>query len=202
MTESLPTSSNYNSNQFQSRNLNQALTDFSTKDWTNCRKVMKGELTCYYCVDVKGVNQEECMYVSSSNPKSIKLERHESKNYDIDSRRPSPTFPTIISTTLGHSAPLKVAPVVPDKRERFARLRMGRPLVPTRATKEETAEPLVTPKTSLDYFGGDLSNPSSSNFKKTIKRTIINKKKNHFDDYLPAESRAIAFESHVMHKNY
>lgn len=164
---------------------------------------MKGELTCYYCVDVKGVNQEECMYVSSSNPKSIKLERHESKNYNHDSRRPSPTFPTIISTTLGHSAALKVAPVVPDKRERFARLRMGRPLVPTKATKEETAEPLVTPKTSFEFhLGDDLSNPSSSNFKKTIKRTIINKKKRHFDDFLPAESRAIAFETHVMHEHY
>lgn len=204
LIELLPTSNHNSNNQFQSRNLNQALTDFSTKDWSNCRKVMKGELTCYYCKDANGANQEECMFVSSSNPKSLKLEHHESKSYDHNSRSPLPTIPTIISTTLGHSAALKVAPVVPNKREQFARLRMARPLMPTKATKAELAEPLVTPKPSLAFhFGDDLSSPPSSNFKKTIKRTILSKKKKITDDFLlPSESRAIKFESHVHHDNF
>lgn len=186
-------------NQFKSRNLNQALTDFNTKDWSKCNKVMKGELTCYYCKDAVGATQEECMFVSSTNPKNIRVERHETKNYDTNSQRPAPTVPSLVSTTIGHSAALKAAP----KPERFARLRMARPLMPTKASKIETAEPLVTPKTSLEsYFGDDSTNPTSSNFKKTIKRTILSKTKKFTDDYIPAESRAIAFESHVNHENF
>jgi hypothetical protein len=143
------------------------------------------------------------MFVSSTNPKNIRVERHESKNYDTNSFKPSPTLPSIVSTTIRHSAPLKIAPIVPDNKSRFARLRMARPLMPTKASKIETAEPLVTPKTSIEsYFGDDLTNPTASNFKKTIKRTILNKKKSVIDDFIPAESRAIAFESHVKHENY
>lgn len=202
LIELLP-KSQISGNQFQSRNLNQALTDFKTKDWSKCKKVMKGELTCYYCKDAVGATQEECMFVSSTNPKNIRVERHETKNYDTNSRRPAPTVPSIVTTTIKHSAPLKVAPVVPDNKSRFAsRLRMARPLMPTKASKIETAEPLVTPKSSIiSFFGDDLNNPTASNFKKTIKRTIVNKKKV-TDDFIPAESRAIAFESHVKHENY
>jgi hypothetical protein len=199
LIELLPTQSyNNKNNQFQARNLNQALTDFETKDWSNCNKVMKGELTCYYCKDARGATQEECMFVSSTNPKNIKVERKENIKYDFNSRKPQSTVPTIISTTIGHSAPIKIAPIVPNKQEKFARLRMARPLMPTKATKADTAEPLVTPKSSFELHFGEELQPTVSSFKKTIKRTILNKKKK-VTDFIPLESRVVAFESHVNH---
>lgn len=166
--------------QFQSKNLNEALTDFNTKDWSKCNKVMKGEMTCYYCKDAKGATQEECMFVSASNPKNIKLERHESTKYDTNSRSPSSTSATIVAAPSYKSSQLRSDP---SKKEQFARLRMGRPLVPT---KSSFVEPLVTPASS------------EQTYKKTIKRTISHKTKK-IDDYIPAESRAIAFESHIAH---
>ncbi|XP_053683850.1 uncharacterized protein LOC128733958 [Sabethes cyaneus] len=42
------------------------LADFETRDWSNCKKGMKNDLTCYTCTDKNGVKHEECMYVSES----------------------------------------------------------------------------------------------------------------------------------------
>lgn len=181
---------------FESRNLNQAFSDFKTKDWSNCNKIMKGDMTCYYCKDHKGAVQEECMFISASNPKNFKVERHESKKYDNTKKQATTTKkPT---TFPARSAALKVAPIVGDKKERFARMRVGRPLMPTRATMKSTAEPLVTPKTSLNPNNHD--DYQNSKNKKTIKRTVsIKQKVFDSDHYQPAESRAIHFESHVRH---
>lgn len=184
---------------FESRNLNQAYSDFKTKDWSNCNKLMKGEMTCYYCKDHKNAVQEECMFISASNPKNFKVERHETKNYDNSRKAPTPTKKPYYQSPTERSQSLRVSPiVVPDKRERFARLRVGRPLVPTRPSIKSTAEPLVTPKTSLNPNTHD--DYLNTNSKKAIKRTIsIRKKVFDNDFYQPAESRAIHFESHVRH---
>ena len=184
--------------QFESKNLNQALTNFNTKDWKNCNKIMKGDMTCYYCKDHKGAVQEECMFISASNPKNYKVERHESMKYD-NTKKPS------------KSSAYKIAPVTPqpdffaekpedqDKKQRFARLRIGRPLMPTRASVKSTAEPLVTPKSSF-VDPNEHDDYSSSPNKKTIKRTVaIRKKVFDNDRYEPAESRAISFRSFVRH---
>jgi hypothetical protein len=192
--------------QFKSKNLNQALTDFTTKDWSKCNKVMKGEMTCYYCKDAKGATQEECMFISSTNPKNIKLERHEATKYDINSRRPTSTVKTTITSSEPiKSAPLKVAPVLPQNHEKFARLRMARPLMPTKASYTN-AEPLVTPNPSLNP--ADFDTFDYSNKKKTIKRTVSNKKRivddffpvDYHTDFLPSESRVVAFETHIRHQ--
>lgn len=189
---------------FESRNLNQAFSDFKTKDWSNCNKIMKGDMTCYYCKDHKSAVQEECMFISASNPKNFKVERTESKSYD-NNKKPTPTKKPF-HQTLEKSQSLKLSPIiVPDKKERFARLRVGRPLMPTKSPLKSTAEPLVTPKTSINpNNNGDYL--SSSN-KKAIKRTISFNKKvfdNDFfqpaqDFYQPSESRAIRFETFVRH---
>ncbi|XP_058457961.1 uncharacterized protein LOC131434792 [Malaya genurostris] len=42
------------------------LADFETRDWSNCKKATKNELTCYTCTDEDGVKHEECTYVSES----------------------------------------------------------------------------------------------------------------------------------------
>lgn len=181
--------------QFKSKNLNQALTDFHTKDWSKCSKVIKGDMTCYHCKDAKGATQEECMYISSSNPKNLKVERHESQKYDHNSRKPLPTASTINAVEIIKPAHLKAAPAAPaGNRERFARMRMGRPLMPTKAAL--TAEPLVTPKISTNIDPVDHLN-SDPSFKKTIKRTATYKKRV-MGYYTP--SRAGVFETHVHHE--
>lgn len=182
--------------QFKTRNLNEALTDFNTKDWSKCSKVMKGDMTCYYCKDAKGATQEECMYISSSNPKNIKVERKESSQYNHNSRKPSSTSDAV---EIIKPAALKVGPIVPDNRERFARLRMARPLMPTKSVAR--AEPLVTPKIStninpVDYIHFDPT------FKKTIKRKVSYRQRKNFDfdfDFLEP-SRVGKFENHVRHQ--
>lgn len=184
---------------FEAKNLNQALTDFETKDWSKCNKIMKGDMTCYYCKDHKGATQEECMFISSSNPKNFKVERVETKKYD--NTKPSvPVKPTKkpIYQTAATDSSYKMSPiVVPDVKEKFARLRIGRPLMPTRAAKS-TAEPLVTPKTSINP--NSHSDYQNANNKKAIKRMISVKKKVFDNDYYqPSESRAVHFESLVRH---
>jgi hypothetical protein len=169
------------SGQFNSKNLNQALADFKTKDWSKCNMLRKGEMTCYYCKDAKGATQEECMFISSTNPKNIKLDFKESKSYDINSRSPT-------------KAPAQPVPAANEVKEKFARLRMGRPLMPTKASL--TAEPLMTPK-SLNV-GRRLGDNAE---KKTIKRQSISPKWSD-DSFYPEEtqeSRAIEFESRVRH---
>ncbi|XP_050090606.1 uncharacterized protein DDB_G0286299-like [Anopheles aquasalis] len=52
------------------------LSDFATRDWSNCRKSKRskdGEMTCYQCKDATGVNHEECMYVSESRQIASRL---------------------------------------------------------------------------------------------------------------------------------
>lgn len=190
--------------QFESRNLNQAFTDFKTKDWSSCNKLMKGDMTCYYCKDHKGAVQEECMFISASNPKNFKVERHESKNYDNTKKPTSPvkTAAYRFAPTSQRSAALKVEDEDVSKRQRFARLRIGRPLMPTKTSVKATAEPLVTPKSSSFADPIEHDDYSQSPNKKTIKRTVSFKKQTFDNDRLqPEESRAISFRSFVKHFN-
>lgn len=187
--------------QFESRNLNQAFTDFKTKDWSSCNKLMKGDMTCYYCKDHKGAVQEECMFISASNPKSFKVERHESKKYDNTKKPTNPVKKAAytFATDSPQSAAFKVEEGGMDKKQKFARLRIGRPLMPTKASVKSTAEPLVTPKSSFVDPNEHDDYADSAN-KKTIKRTVSIQKKFYDNDrFEPAESRAISFRSFVRH---
>ncbi|XP_055639596.1 glutactin [Toxorhynchites rutilus septentrionalis] len=49
------------------------LAEFEARDWSNCKKGKKNELTCYQCTDKAGVKHEECMYVSESRQVSSKV---------------------------------------------------------------------------------------------------------------------------------
>lgn len=195
--------------QFKPRNVKQAYNDFSAKDWSKCNKLMKGDMTCYYCKDHRGAVQEECMFISASNPKKYKVERSETTSYD-NSKKPTattkkPITPTRRPYTLEPASStarfeaIRAGPARTEKQEKFARMRIGRPLMPTRAALKATAEPLVTPATDLNPANYDDFIKRSD--RKTIKRMASYKKKNHFDDdfFQPAESRVIRFESHVMH---
>lgn len=70
-------------------NLEKVLHDFQTKDWSNCKKVIKGHLTCYQCVDPFGVKNEECMYVQESKPSSKHVSYHEEKEFQPYIEEPS-----------------------------------------------------------------------------------------------------------------
>lgn len=61
------------------KNVEEVLAEFKTKDWSQCKKEMKGDLTCYQCEDKFGVKHEECMFVSGSAP--TRLAYSETKEY-------------------------------------------------------------------------------------------------------------------------
>lgn len=68
------------------KNVEKVLAEFKTKDWSTCKKEIKGDLTCYQCKDDDGVRHEECMFVSGSAaspepPKSSRLSYSETKEY-------------------------------------------------------------------------------------------------------------------------
>lgn len=188
--------------EFKTRDVSQAFTDFKAKDWSKCNKIMKGDMTCYYCKDQKGAVQEECMFISASNPKNFKVEHRQVKNF---SKKPTGTTkkpftplkkPIVVAPV--KSQALKNEPEYSEKKQKFARLRVGRPLMPTKASVKSTAEPLVTPTTNLSPL--DHDDYTNSPNKKTIKRTVSFRK--HLfdsDHYEPAESQAIHYETHVRH---
>lgn len=87
------------------KNVEKVLEEFKTKDWSTCKKVIKGDLTCYHCKDENGVRHEECMFVSGSTtpekPKSSRLSYSETKEYhhphDGESYEPSNVSSKIVS---------------------------------------------------------------------------------------------------------
>lgn len=48
----------------------ETLAEFRKRDWSDCKKARKGELTCYVCEDRHGDRHEECMFLSSSSSSS------------------------------------------------------------------------------------------------------------------------------------
>lgn len=87
------------------KNVEKVLEEFKTKDWSTCKKEIKGDLTCYHCKDENGVRHEECMFVSGSTtpdkPKSSRLSYSETKEYhhphNDESYQPSNVSSKIVS---------------------------------------------------------------------------------------------------------
>lgn len=63
------------------KDVESVLEEFSKKDRSKCKKITKDKMTCYLCTDEKGVQHEECMFVSESQPKSSHLAYHEVKEF-------------------------------------------------------------------------------------------------------------------------
>ncbi|KAF2898647.1 hypothetical protein ILUMI_07518 [Ignelater luminosus] len=59
------------------KDVEKVLEEFTKKDRSNCKQVQKKGMTCYLCIDQKGIQQEECMYVSESRPQSSHIAYHE-----------------------------------------------------------------------------------------------------------------------------
>ncbi|KAJ9581149.1 hypothetical protein L9F63_023669 [Diploptera punctata] len=67
----------------QKKDLEKVLGEFTQKDRSSCKKVVKDKMTCYKCVDKKGMQHEECMFVAASEPKSSHLAYHEVKEFRL-----------------------------------------------------------------------------------------------------------------------
>lgn len=65
------------------KDLDAVLGEFTQKDRSQCKKVVKDKMTCYQCVDKNGMQQEECMFVAASEPKSKHLAYHELKQFRL-----------------------------------------------------------------------------------------------------------------------
>ncbi|XP_063910399.1 uncharacterized protein LOC135127738 isoform X2 [Zophobas morio] len=61
------------------KDVEEVLAEFTQKDRSACKKAQKNGMTCYLCVDKKGIQHEECMYVSESKPQASHLAYHEVK---------------------------------------------------------------------------------------------------------------------------
>ncbi|RZC32387.1 microtubule-associated protein futsch-like [Asbolus verrucosus] len=59
------------------KDVEEVLAEFSRKDRSACKKAEKNGMTCYLCVDKKGIQHEECMYVSESKPQASHVAYHE-----------------------------------------------------------------------------------------------------------------------------
>lgn len=77
------------------KDVDSVLAEFAKKDRSNCKKIAKDKMTCYICTDDKGVNHEECMFVSESQPKSSHLAYHEVKEFSTDPKK-SETNPEVV----------------------------------------------------------------------------------------------------------
>ncbi|XP_050531797.1 claspin-like [Daktulosphaira vitifoliae] len=61
--------------------VNKMLGEFRNKDRSNCKKSLKDKMTCYKCKDDKGLETEECMYITDESPKQHKQSYHETKKF-------------------------------------------------------------------------------------------------------------------------
>ncbi|KAF5290622.1 hypothetical protein FQR65_LT01912 [Abscondita terminalis] len=59
------------------KDVEKVLEEFTKKDRSDCKQIKKKGMTCYLCVDKKGIKNEECMYVSESQPQSSLIAYHQ-----------------------------------------------------------------------------------------------------------------------------
>ncbi|XP_023701443.1 uncharacterized protein LOC111861259 isoform X2 [Cryptotermes secundus] len=100
-----PSLPDYFTDNEQKKDLEKVLGEFTQKDRSACKKVVKDKMTCYKCVDSKGMQHEECMFVAASEPKSSHLAYHEVKEYRLV---PPPGVPD------GKGSPAASLPVAAD----------------------------------------------------------------------------------------
>lgn len=63
------------------KDVEHVLAEFKRKDRSACKKVQKNGMTCFQCIDNKGLKNEECMFVSESAPKRSHLAYQEVKEF-------------------------------------------------------------------------------------------------------------------------
>lgn len=79
----IPVSGYYFDDDESKKDLEKTLDEFIQKNRSECKKVVKNHMTCYQCLDKKGMQHEECMFVAASEPKSKHLAYHEVKEFRV-----------------------------------------------------------------------------------------------------------------------
>lgn len=62
--------------------IDEFMQNFRKKDRSKCRKTIRDKMTCYQCVDEKGVQKEECAFVTGREPDQLAF--REIKEFQID----------------------------------------------------------------------------------------------------------------------
>ncbi|XP_065091652.1 uncharacterized protein LOC135712627 [Ochlerotatus camptorhynchus] len=161
------------------------LADFESRDWSNCKKGKKNELTCYTCTDKDGVKHEECMYLSESRQVSSRVLPSSSP---VASPAPATQQPSDSKPT---KKPRRKK-VQPEKKPTSPKLRkQSGKLVAANDPNDESGEQAVTAASNKGHE------------RQTVKRTVSIK--SHVDDssaldpWLDGE-RVVHYEHHVSHR--
>lgn len=189
------------------KNVEKVLAEFKKKDWSTCKKVQKGDLTCYHCKDEKGVRHEECMYVSGSSaavedkPKSSRLSYSETKEYhhqpnddddDVEDDGTVASSSKLVSKTSGNDedGTIITTSTEPSKKQ-SNRKKASRKLV-IRKRKAKVID-LAAPKPEdvEDYHAEE---------KKTIKRmvTYVEEESSREHPNLD-QTKSVVYEHHIQH---
>lgn len=161
------------------------LAEFKVKDWSSCKKQLKGDLTCYHCKDDKGVRHEECMYISgtASDPKASQLKYTEVKKY----RKTDVTKDDDIEADQPQEEQKKKLRKKLIVRKRKARI--------GGETKTANLEAIEAAAPKPEDVG---EHQPEDEVKSTIKRTVSY----HFEnsnEQVPAESRIMMYEHKILH---
>ncbi|XP_052123908.1 uncharacterized protein LOC113212660 [Frankliniella occidentalis] len=98
------------------KDLERMLGEFQQKDRSDCTKVEKDKMTCYQCVDKKGMQHEECMFVAASEPKQRHLAYHQSSAFKAPGPPPAPKGKSAALTASTTAAPGRAASAAPTQR--------------------------------------------------------------------------------------
>lgn len=70
--------------------IQKVLREFQKEDRSNCKKLMRGRMTCYQCVDEKGFQKEECAFVTSDEPIEEKPDHRETREHRAEPTKKIP----------------------------------------------------------------------------------------------------------------
>lgn len=176
--------------EFNENNFEKVLSEFKKKDFSNCKKTTKGELTCYICKDRAGLKQEECMFVSQTNPKNKKISFTESKSFGKALKKR-------IATTTTEAPQVQQ---IPQNHQNYQQNYEQR--TPS-ARYQRTRKPRVlAPTTSLPQLTFDHLNPIVAH-DQIQKRTVKIKRKALVENHTPMcyNNNPTCYEHHVLHED-
>lgn len=173
------------------KNVEEVLAEFKTKDWSQCKKEIKGDLTCYQCKDPFGVKHEECMFVSGSAP--TRLAYSETKEYHdpegVNKKDNKSSGSEIVSKTS----------FVPDtsKTQKINRKLIVRK---RKAKVQEDGVKTVRPITSTTTTETAPKPEDSADLKDgTARRTIKRMVSYHYEDHSHPEPDVMVYEHNLSH---
>lgn len=172
------------------KNVEDVLAEFKTKDWSQCKKEIKGDLTCYQCKDDYGVKHEECMFVSGSSP--TRLAYSETKEYH------DPESSTKKDSKSSGSEIVSKTSIVPDtsktqkvNRKLIVRKRKAR----LQNDGAKTTKPLATTTTETAPKPEDSVDKKDVITKRTIKRMVSY----HYEDHGHPKPDVLVYEHNLSH---